>query len=192
MQLLLNIVDENILEEYPYVIKREAREGIDREYGLRPEDDVKVVNIGPGADWIVLLATISSAAWELFKLPGTIRDALDGWKWLIEKIKEYKSKEQLVSLDMDAAGMLAIDYLADKYGDSADFNVMDAHTFEIISVAGMFPDQPESLAANPHNYHVFTFWVNSRIIVLSVRSTGKIRELESFDYTPYGLYDTKA
>lgn len=189
MQLLLNIADDNVLEGYPYVIKREEREGIDRDYGLRPEDDVKVVNIGPGADWMVLLTTISTATWELFKLPGTIKDALDGWKWLIEKIKAYRSKKQLVSLDMDAAGMLAIDYLAEKYGDSADFNVMDAHTFKIISVAGMFPNQTESFAANPHNYYVFTFWIDSRIIVLSVRSTGRIRELESFDYMPYGLRD---
>ena len=92
MQLLLNIADDNVLEGYPYVIKREGREGIAREYGLRPEDDVKVG---------------STAAWELFKLPGTIKDALDGWRWLIGKIKAYRSKNQLVSLDMDAAGMLS-------------------------------------------------------------------------------------
>lgn len=105
MQLLLNIADDNVLEGYPYVIKREEREGIDREYGLRSEDDVKVV---------------------LFRCVETLQTAGDHQR------------------------------------------------------------------CSHHNYYAFTFWIDSKVIVLGVRSTGKIRELESFDYTPYGLFDTTA
>lgn len=92
---------------------------------------------------------------------------------------------------MDAAGLLAIDYLADKYGADAIFDLRDAHTFNIIDVSGMFPGEEHTLAARPHNYYVFTFYVAPMIIVLSVRSTGVIKILEVFDDMPYGLNDSE-
>lgn len=98
MQLLLNIVDDNVLAGYPYVIKREEREGIDREYGLRPEDDVKVVPF--------------------------------------------------------------------QRGNSSN--------------------SQDHQRCSHHNYYAFTFWIDSKVIVLDVRSTGKIRELESSDYMSTG------
>lgn len=96
-------------------------------------------------------------------------------------------KKELVSLDIDAAGMLAIDYLADKYGDDSSFNLIDAHSFNIIDINGMVHNREGSLEANPHNYYVFTFDIAGKVIVLSVRSTGKIRILESFEVWPYGI-----
>jgi len=67
--------------------------------------------------------------------------------------------------------------------------MMDAHTFKIINIEGMYPGNENSFVAHPHNYYVFTFTIAARIIVLSVRSSGEIRELESFDQMPYGLID---
>lgn len=96
-------------------------------------------------------------------------------------------KKELVSLDIDAAGMLAIDYLADKYGDDSSFNLIDAHSFNIIDINGMMHNREGSLEANPHNYYVFTFDIADKVIVLNVRSTGEIRILESFEVCPYGI-----
>lgn len=191
MQVLLNIPNNYFEDECSPAFAYKERAKIEKQYSLRPQDSVEVVNIGPGADLLVIMTTIT-VAWNIFQLPGTFKSSLEGWQWLIEKLKGFKTKKQLVSLDLDAAGMLAIDYLAEKYGDDSSFNLMDAHTFKIIDLEGMFPDRSkDSLAAHPHNYYVFTFNLAPRIIVLSVRSTGEIRELESFDDMPYGLNDSE-
>ena len=81
--------------------------------------------------------------------------------------------------------------LAEKYGVDAISDLKDAHTFNIIDVSGMFPGEENSLAARPHNYYVFTFYVAPMIVALSVRSTGEIKILEIFDDMPYGLHDSE-
>lgn len=188
MQVLLKIPTNYFEDECSPAFAYKERAKIEKQYNLRSQDSVEVVNIGPGADWLVIMASIT-AAWNIFQLPGILKSSLEGWKWLLDKLKGYKKNKQLVSLDLDAAGMLAIDHLAEKYGDDSNFNLMDAYSFEITDLSGMFPNKEESLAAHPHNYYVFTFYIAARIVVLSVRSTGEIRELEAFDDMPYGLRD---
>ena len=188
MQILLNIPEAYFEDECSPAFAYKERAKIEKQYNLRPQDDVEVVNIGPGADWMVIMTTIT-VAWTIFQIPGIIKSSLEGWQWLIDKLKSYKKNKQLVSLDLDAAGMLAIDYLADKYGADSSFNLIDAYEFSITDISGMFQNREESLAAHPHNYYVYAFNIAQRIIVLSVRSTGEIRELEVFDDMPYGLID---
>lgn len=187
MQLLLNI-PENCFD---IDLSEKDRKIIEDMYDLTQEDKYEIANIGPGADLLVILTTIATAGLSIWNFPTVLKDGLDNWQWLIKKLKSFIQKKELVSLDQDAAGILAIDYLANKYGDDSCFNLMDAHTFKIINLGGMFPNRKESLAAHPHNYYVFTFYIAARIVVLSVRSTGKIRELETFDDMPYGLNDYK-
>lgn len=189
MQVLLNIPEGFLDDELSLDQTSGEREQINRAYGLTDADEVEYVNIGPGADWIVLLTTFANVAWVLFQGPGILKKSIEGWEWLIDKLKSLIKKDLLVSLDQDAAGMLAIDYLANKYGDDSGFDMMDAHTFKIINIEGMYPGNENSFVAHPHNYYVFTFTIAARIIVLSVRSSGEIRELESFDQMPYGLID---
>lgn len=133
--------------------------------------------------------TTITVAWTIFQLLGIIKSCLEGWQWLTDKLKSYKKNKQLVSLDLDAAGMLAIDYLVEKYGADTSFNLIDAYEFNITDNNGIFPNREECLVAHPHNYYVYTFYLAARIIVLSVRSTGEIRELEVFDDISYGLRD---
>ena len=184
MQVLLEIEElSDIIEDLDNPLyEKEAK----AKTGLRDGDSIACVNIGPGADWLVLLATFD-VVWTIFRIPGIVKKSIEGWEWLITKLKGFIKKKQLVSLDLDAAGLLAIDYLADKYGDASDFNLEDAHAFKISDFSGMFPNQSNSLAAHPHNYYVFTFHIAGRIVVLSVRSTGEIKELEAFGDMPYGL-----
>lgn len=190
MQVLLNIPEAYFEDEFSPSFAYRERAKIEMQYNLRPQDGVEVVNIGHGADWMVIMATIS-VVWKLFQLPGQIKKSLEGFQWLIEKLKAYKKDKQLVSLDQDAAGILAIDYLAGKYGEDSSFDLMDAHCFKILDLSGMYPNNEDILAAHPHNYYVFTFYIAARVVVLSVRSSGKIRELEAFRDMPYGLWDVE-
>lgn len=187
MQLLLNI-PENCFD---IDLSEKDRKIIEDMYDLTQEDKYEIANIGPGADLLVILTTIATFGLSIWNFPTVLKDGLDNWQWLIKKLKSFIKKKELVSLDQDAAGFLAIDYLANKYGEDGNFNLIDAHTFKIIDLGGMLLNQKESLAAHPHNYYVFTFYIAARIVVLSVRSTGEIRELEAFDDMPYGLNDFK-
>lgn len=189
MQVLLNIPDSFYEEGLSLDLSPKEREMINYAYDLKDADEVEYVNIGPGADWMVLLTTFANVAWVLFQGPGILKKSIEGWEWLIHKLKSLIKKNLLVSLDQDAAGLLAIDYLANKYGDDSGFDMMDAHTFMIMNLEGMYPGHKNSFVAHPHNYYVFTFTIAARIIVLSVRSSGEIRELEAFDQMPYGLID---
>lgn len=187
MQLLLDIDELNPeIEDIDNPInEKDVKEKLD----LRQEDTVKCVNIGPGADVIVILATIWTVGLAIWEFPTVLREGLKNWKWLIDKIKGYKKKNQLVSVDMDGAFLLTIDYVATKFGDGTEFSVMDAHTFNIVDISGFVNNQGETLAGRPHNYYVFVIWIADRKLVLSVRSTGEVRVLESFNDLPYGLYD---
>lgn len=189
MQVLLNIPEAYFEDECSPAFDYKERAKIEKLYNLRPQDDVEVVNIGPGADWLVLLTTIATTSWTLFQLPGIIKESLEGWGWLVEKLKSYKKNKQLVSMDQDAAGLLVIDHIVDKYGVDESFDLLDVHTIPIVDISGMVRNRLGGLANQPHSYHVFTFRIADRIIILSVRSTGKIKELESFHDMPYGLID---
>ncbi|MBQ7268907.1 MAG: hypothetical protein IJS62_03515 [Bacteroidales bacterium] len=190
MQILLNI-PEGFYDDEISGSSTNEREIINQAYGLNDADEVEYVNIGPGADWIVLLTTFAGVSWTLVQVPGIIKRSIDGWKWLIEKLKGYIEKDLLVSLDQDAAGLLAIDYLASKFGADESFDMLDMHTIRLIDISGMVHNNKGEFVDHPHNYYVFTFRIADRIIILSVRSTGKIKELEIFHEIPYGLIDCK-
>lgn len=107
----------------------------------------------------------------------------------MELIKTTISKKQLISLDIDAAGLLAVDYLHEKHSDNSDIRLMDMHTFNIIDISGIIRNDKGTLAFNPHNYYVFTFSSSRKVFVIGVRSTGGIKELEVFNTTSYGVLD---
>lgn len=189
MQILLNIPEGFFEDDLFPDLTSNDRGRIIRAYDLCENDDVDYINIGPGADWIVLLTTFFNVAWVIFQGPGILKKSLEGWEWLIEKLKGFIKKDLLVSLDKDAAGMLAIDYLAAKYGADESFDLTDSHTIPLIDISGMVQNNKGEFVNHPHNYYIFTFRIAGRIIILSVRSSGEIRELEVFDEMPYGIID---
>lgn len=189
MQILLNIPESFYEDELSPNLTLRDREKIDKAYNLRDNDEVEYVNIGPGADWIVLLTTFFNVAWVVFQGPGILKKSLEGWEWLVEKLKGFIKKDLLVSLDQDAAGMLAIDYLASKYGADESFDLIDIHTIPLIDISGMVHNNKGEFVDHPHNYYIFTFWIAGRIIIFSVRSSGEMRELEVFEDMPYGFID---
>lgn len=191
MQVLLNIPEEFNNDEISQSSAKDERERINRAYGLRDADEIEYVNIGPGADWIVLLTTFAGVVWTIFQVPGIVKKSLEGWEWLIEKLKGFIKEDKLVSLDQDAAGMLAIDYLASKYGTDESFDLLDIHTIRLVDISEMVHNNKGELVDHPHNYYVFTFRIAGRLIILSVRSTGKIKVIESFEDMPYGLMDSQ-
>lgn len=180
MQILLNIPEVDYDDYSSSSLNPDQRKMIDKKFGLSKSDDVRIVNIGPGADWLVLLVTFNTV-WNILKAPAVIKEVLEGWAWLIDKLKLYIKKEQIVSFDMDASLMLAIDYLAEKYGQDSSLNLMDAHTINLADISKMVYNLNSEFANHPHNYYVFTFWIAGQIVILGMHSKGEIRELEILD-----------
>ncbi len=112
MQILLNIPFDTFDDFESPAFAYKEREKIEKEYGLSSSDTVEVVNIGPGADVLVILSTIATAGLAVWNFPTVLRDGIENWRWLIDKLKAFKKKNQLVSLYFDAAGLRAIDYVA--------------------------------------------------------------------------------
>lgn len=73
MQVLLNIPEVYFDDEFGFDFSSIEKERISRAYDLRDCDEVEFVNIGPGADWIVLLTTFANVAWVLFQGPGILK-----------------------------------------------------------------------------------------------------------------------
>ncbi|MBQ6226480.1 MAG: hypothetical protein IJJ73_09305 [Bacteroidaceae bacterium] len=180
MQILLNIPEVDYDDYSSSSLNPDQRKKINKKFGLSKSDDVQVVNIGPGADWLVLLVTFD-VVWNILKAPAVIKEVVEGWTWLIDKLKLYKKKKQLVSFDMDASLLLAIDYLAEKYGQDSSLDLLDAHTINLADISKMVYNLNSEFANHPHNYYVFTFWIEGQIVILGVHSRGEIRELEILD-----------
>lgn len=114
--------------------------------GLNKEtSDFKRINIGPGADLFVILASI----WKTIEVIGAVYTAIDlsvKFGSFIGKIKEFVKNRQLVSIDEDGAKLLAMDYVIRTF-NSESIKVLDSKTI-IPSGGGLYIDYPEHPIAN--------------------------------------------
>lgn len=143
------------------------------------------VNIGPGADFLTILVVINTIA-DTYLVASKLLEGSEAWKKLLEKIKGFISKKQLISIDEEGAKFLAVDYLVSHYScDSIE--LVDSHVINITDISGMVRNTSE-LAKKPHNYYVQTYLVNGEdTVVLGIRSDGEVKLIKAFGLSNYGL-----
>lgn len=147
------------------------------------------VNIGPGADLVVILTTVFLITDAILFAPKLI-EGYDSWKKLIERIKGFISKKQLVSIDEEGAKLLAIDYIVKHYLCDA-IELVDSHVINITDISGMVRNTSE-LAKKPHNYYVQTYRINGEDrVILGIRSDGEVKLIKAFGLSNYGLHELK-
>jgi len=147
------------------------------------------VIIGPGADLLVILAAILTITDTVLLAPN-ILEGYDSWKKLIERIKGFISKKQLVSIDEEGAKLLAIDYIVNHYSCN-DIELVDSHVINITDISGKVRNTSE-LAKRPHNYYVQTYRINGEDrIILGIRSDGEVKLIKAFGLSNYGLCELK-
>lgn len=145
------------------------------------------VNIGPGADLLVILTTIFLVTDTLLFAPK-LMEGYDSWKKLIERIKGFISKKQLVSVDEDGAKLLALDYIVNHYHCDA-IELVDSHVINITDLSGMIRNTSE-LAKRPHNYYIQTYYINGEnSVILGIRSDGEVKLIKEFRLSNYGLVE---
>ncbi|MBB4034147.1 hypothetical protein GGR21_000032 [Dysgonomonas hofstadii] len=147
---------------------------IDNEYSL------KTANIGKGADFNLFHAIVLSAS--IFFMGDKIDKNIEAWGKIGEKIKRLLTKTKIAYFDVDIALSIAIDYLSKKH------NIKSLHLIKradlvMDDLSLFFSDRKSSdFISKPCSVYYFLFQINNEIIeIISIRSDGKIRNLEKFD-----------
>lgn len=149
--------------------------------------DISLVNFGRGADWILLLATLSSIT-SIISLGDTLEEGIAGWIKVGKRISKIFEKSERVYLDENASKIIAISYISKKI-DITSLKLLDNHTTTLADFSSWFKKiNPDYFEAKPFNIYNFTFEINNaRTISLSIKSNGEITEIldiesESLNY----------
>lgn len=191
MEILLNIEELSDItnDGWDDTFKKDEEQQIRNVIQMDDVTKVARVNIGPGSDFMTILTIVNTVV-ETFLIASKLLEGSEAWKKLIDKIKGFISKCQLVSIDEEGAKILAIDYISEHYSyDSIE--LVDSHVINIAEVSCK-PDASSELAKKPHNYYVQTYCINGEDrLVLGVRSDGEVKLIKAFDLSNYGLHEIK-
>ena len=145
------------------------------------------VNIGPGADLMVILLAINTVA-DSFLIASKILEGTEGWNKLITRIKSFICKHELVSIDEDGAKILAIDYISQHY-QYEKIELIASQVINITDVSSMIRLSDE-LAKRPHNFYIQAYCLDEENkIIIGITSSGKVQLIKSFGWSPYGLME---
>lgn len=187
MEILLNIdeLSEITNNSRSVSFQKDEEKQIKNILQIEGVEKLERVNIGPGADLLVILAAILTVT-DTMLLAPKILEGYNSWKNLIERIKGFISKKQLVSFDEEGAKLLAIDYIVNHY-ECDDIELVNSHVINITDISGMVRNTSE-LAKKPHKYYVQTYRVNGEdTVILGLRSDGEVKLIKTFGLSNYGL-----
>lgn len=192
MELLLDIdkFADLVNEGWNSAFTEEEQLQISQELNVDGIAELRRVNIGPGADLLVILVAINTIV-DSFLVGSKLLEGVVGWKKLIGWLKKLMKAEELVSVDEAGATVLALDYLAHHY-DYDTITKEDAHTIPFNDLSYMIPANKNGIARHPHAYYVQTYLLDGdRYCVLGIKSTGEVNLIKSFRLNPYALQEEK-
>ena len=76
--------------------------------------EISTVNFGRGADWILLLATLSSIT-SIISLGDKLEKGIDGWIKIGKRISKIFHNSDKVYIDEDLAKIMAISHISKNY-----------------------------------------------------------------------------
>ena len=191
MEILLDVGvnDGPFCDEILDVVSDEERKELAKLTELDVIHDAKYVNIGPGADVIVMLLIVDIGLRAL-KLGAEINDGIDGWIGVGKKLRKLFQRKKIVSIDVDGAASLAVELIARNVNINK-LEKMAETTINLVDVSCMIPIN-SGLSAKPHNYYILTYRVNGEdVYVVGVTSEGKAEIVKHFGFNPYGITDVK-
>ncbi len=144
------------------------------------------INIGPGADVWVLLATLK----EVVEVVGgivAVTEVVDKFGKLIIKLKEIIKKKAMESIDEDGAKVLAMDYIIHHF--SCDSLKLLSCTVTCLNGGGSYIEyQDHPISQTPHRYYVLAYLLdNLDTVILGIQSSGEIEVIKAFAFNPYGI-----
>lgn len=186
MEILLNF---EFCEEEELKLSKAKRKQAIEEADLEGVEAVEMVNIGPGADYFVVLFLLSLGL-QVIKLGAEINDGIEGWLGLGEKLRSLFEREKLVSVDSEGATALAIALLA-RTVKIEKLKKIQENTLNLVDLTGMIPCN-KGLSQRPHNYYIQSYRINDmEVYVVGIQSNGKAEIIKHFGYNPYGVWEVK-
>ena len=193
MELLLSIEDLNdiVNSSWDASFTPEEIETIGERVGFDTKHiSFSRVNIGPGADVLVILSTIVLVK-DLLLLPPSVLRGLKDWKKMVGWLKGLIKKKELVSGDETFAEILARDYLVRRF-KSERFKLVDSHTIRLEDFSSIINSKESKLPKHPYCYYIRSYQLdNGRTIVLGIKSTGEVNLIKAFEWNPYGLMEVE-
>ncbi len=189
MDILINdvILSEVINGSLEESLSKSEIQQIQQTTGLDLEStDFLRINIGPGADVWILLASLK----EVVEVAGgvvAITEIVNKFGKLISKIKAIIKERALESIDEEGAKLLAMDYIIHHF--PCDSLELLSCNVTVLSGGGSYVEYKDHpIAQTPHRYYVLSYRLdNLDTVILGVQSSGEISVIKAFEFNPYGI-----
>ena len=140
---------------------------------------INTVNIGSGADWIVLLAKIASPTLAILVLGKKIYEGVEGWISLGKRIRSLFKRIDVISIDCDVATSLAITFINRRIKIKSIAKVSET-TVNLTDLSCMIKGL-HGLAKKPDKYYIQAYLINDRFYyIVGISSKGELDLLKHF------------
>ena len=190
MEILLEMnLCESLVSDDVFELTEIDKDNIRKQVELGCIRSVELVNIGPGADYFVLLLVVDIAL-RMLKIGTEVNDGIDAWISLGNKLRNLFRKRKIVSVDIDGATSIAIALIAQRE-KIVKLEKLQEATINLVDLSSMLP-QNVGLSKAPHNYYIQTYRINDdEIYVVGITSEGKANVIKHFGYSRYRIKDVK-
>lgn len=154
--------------------------------------EIKEVNLGVGADWIVILVIINSIV-NVFLVGDKVDKGIDGWIKLAKRVRGLFRTKQAVYIDRDGASLLALELIAAQERINQLEKISEQEIY-LNDLSSSLPDRNAlEFTARPYAYYIQAFLVNDeKIYVIGIRSDGIVNEIKCFENNSlHGLKELK-
>ncbi len=181
MELLFNIDNyEEKMSSDELTLNETEKKKIINDIAISNVESVEFVNIGAGADCMVVMVVFALMGYEIIKAGKYINDGIDGWIKIGNRLKNLVKRNKIISIDSEGATLLAIELISQKEKINV-FEVMQEDTINLVDMSGVLPEN-KGLAAKPFNYFVKTINVNDETLyIIGVNSTGEATIIKQYD-----------
>ena len=181
MELLFNIDNyEEKMSSDELTLNETEKKKIINDIAISNVESVEFVNIGAGADCMVVMVVFALMGYEIIKAGKYINDGIDGWIKIGNRLKNLVKRNKIISIDSEGATLLAIELISQKEKINV-FEVMQEDTRNLVDMSGVLPEN-KGLAAKPFNYFVKTINVNDETLyIIGVNSTGQATIIKQYD-----------
>ena len=125
--------------------------------------ECELINIGTGADWVVVLQTIGTVV-ETIKVGMELVEKIIDYKKAARKLLEIKNEEKLIAVDADGAKLLSLQKIS-EYEDLTSIEFIDQMVVPLVDLNGSFRDKRSGLARHPFNHYTFALKVNYELVI---------------------------
>lgn len=142
--------------------------------------EIELINIGAGADWIVVLQTIGSVA-EFIKAGIDLAEKIIDYKKAAQKLLESKREESLIAIDTEGAKLLSIQKIS-EYENITSIEFTDQMVVPLVDLNSTFCKKRNGLARHPFNHYTFVLKVNKyKVYITNVTSSGDVEVTRCYE-----------